>query len=177
MALSLFRPVYVYVPTEPIEHHQLSELTTQLSETIGQAEARARDEGRLRSELKRLQITAQRCFYFLFFCMFGSLLDLCVLSVCLSFVFLLEIAVCWRPGLCCALLRFRVGFAAVPAIAVAALFFRWWVVCCSSGPDDAQARASCTTARPKKRLKVASRRPYFSVGMQQDAHKYVELCA
>eukprot|EP00752_Nemacystus_decipiens_P012773 g11312.t1 len=39
---------------------KLSELTTQLSETIGQAEARARDEGRLRSELKRLQITAQR---------------------------------------------------------------------------------------------------------------------
>ncbi|CAM9783522.1 unnamed protein product [Scytosiphon promiscuus] len=39
---------------------KLSELTTQLSETIGQAETRARDEGRLRSELKRLQITAQR---------------------------------------------------------------------------------------------------------------------
>lgn len=40
--------------------HQLSELTTQLSETIGLAEARAKDEGRLRSELKRLQITAAR---------------------------------------------------------------------------------------------------------------------
>lgn len=40
---------------------QLSELTTQLSETIGQAETRARDEGRLRSEVKRLQITAARC--------------------------------------------------------------------------------------------------------------------
>ncbi|CAN0126190.1 unnamed protein product [Ectocarpus sp. 6 AP-2014] len=39
---------------------KLSELTIQLSETIGQAETRARDEGRLRSELKRLQITAQR---------------------------------------------------------------------------------------------------------------------
>lgn len=39
---------------------QLSELTTQLSETIGQAETRARDEGRLRSELRRLQITAAR---------------------------------------------------------------------------------------------------------------------
>lgn len=40
--------------------HQLSELTTQLSETIGLAEAKAKDEGRLRSELKRLQITAAR---------------------------------------------------------------------------------------------------------------------
>ncbi|CAM9333373.1 unnamed protein product, partial [Ectocarpus sp. 4 AP-2014] len=39
---------------------KLSELTIQLSETIGQAETRARDEGRLRSELKRLQITTQR---------------------------------------------------------------------------------------------------------------------
>ncbi|CAM9212001.1 unnamed protein product, partial [Laminaria digitata] len=39
---------------------KLSELTTQLSETIGLAEARAKDEGRLRSELKRLQITAAR---------------------------------------------------------------------------------------------------------------------
>lgn len=51
---------------------QLSELTNQLSETIGQAETRARDEGRLRSELKRLQITAQRfvfvfCVWLLFF--------------------------------------------------------------------------------------------------------------
>lgn len=44
----------------PRVYDQLSELTTQLSETIGLAEARAKDEGRLRSELKRLQITAAR---------------------------------------------------------------------------------------------------------------------
>lgn len=105
--MRLLKPVIVFCAVvaahERIE--QLSELTMQLSETIGQAETRARDEGRMRSELKRLQITAQR---FAFYRFVVLALGWVLLRAVIFVLFLGTVVWC---------LAFRIGFDAAAAAA------------------------------------------------------------